>query len=61
MHFFNEVNLVFDQFMPVVMCCMVAGIHVGGTYVLGAICFFCYLFFNLVFNYAKLYDKLERK
>lgn len=45
--------------MPVVMCCMVVGVLVAGTYVLSAICFFCYLFFNLVFNYARLYDKLD--
>lgn len=56
---FEQVNLIFDQFMPVVMCCMVTGILVEGTYVLSAICFFCYLFFNLVFNYARLYDKME--
>jgi hypothetical protein len=45
--------------MPVVMCCIVTGVLVEGTYVLSAICFFCYLFFNLVFNYARLYDKLD--
>lgn len=31
------------------------------TYLLTAITFFCYLFFNLVFNYANLIEKLEVK
>lgn len=43
------------------MCCMVLAIMTESTFIMSAICFFCYVFFNLVFNYAKLVEKLEMK
>lgn len=43
------------------MCCMVLAMLTVSTYLLTAISFFCYLFFNLVFNYAGLIEKLEMK
>jgi hypothetical protein len=43
------------------MCCMVLAMLTTGTLILSAICFFCYVFFNLVFNYANLIEKLEVK
>lgn len=43
------------------MCCVVVAILVESTYILSMFCFFCYLFVNLIFNYAKLFEKLAAK
>lgn len=43
------------------MCCMTLAILVSSTYILSMFCFFGYLFVNLIFNYAKLFEKLATK
>lgn len=61
MGIYAGVNEIFDYNIPVIMCCMILAMLVEGTFILSAVCFFCYLFFNLVFNYANLVEKLEMK
>jgi|JI61114C2RNA_FD_contig_81_122863_length_1030_multi_7_in_0_out_0_2 hypothetical protein len=58
---FIEINQVFNEYLPVVMCCMVLAMLTVSTYLLTAVSFFCYLFFNLIFNYVNLIEKLEMK
>lgn len=43
------------------MCCMTLAICVNSTYILSMFCFFGYLFVNLIFNYAKLFEKLATR
>lgn len=58
---FEEINEIFNRHVPIVMCCMVLAIMTESTFIISAITFFCFLFFNMVFNYAKLVEKLEMK
>ena len=53
--------MIFGEYIPVIMVSVTLGILVESTYILSMMCFFGYLFVNLLFNYAQLFEKLATK
>lgn len=56
-----EIKLLFEQYLPVIMCVVVLGIMTGSTEVFSLAMFFCYLFSEVIFNYLKVSGKQGSK
>jgi hypothetical protein len=52
-----EIKLLFEQYLPVIMCVLVAGMMTASTEVFSLSMFFCYMFSLVLFNYLQIRTK----
>jgi hypothetical protein len=61
MSLFRQVNIIFNDYISIIFCTLVLGIITTGTLVFSLAMFFCYIFSSTIFNYMKLYHRLQQK
>lgn len=61
MSLYRQVNIIFNEYLPIVFCTMILGTVTASTMVFSLAMFFCFIFSATVFNYTKLYNKLKKQ
>lgn len=54
-------QILFEEFLPVVVCVLVLGILTASTEVFSLAMFFCYVFSGVLFNYLKVNSRIKKE
>ena len=54
-------QVLFEEFLPIIMCVLVLGILTASTEVFSLAMFFCYVFAGVLFNYLKVNTRIKKE
>ena len=59
MRYIVRIDLVFDEYMPIILTILLLGSLARAKWIFSMVCFFGYSFFSLLFNYADVIYKIK--